>query len=80
MDAAKHDDLGVADLAGLARQLQRIADEIGDLEDLRALVIVGQDHRFALRLEPVDFRDCRGIAIARLAIVIVLPEHAQLVI
>ena len=80
VDPAKDDDLGVAHLSGLARQFQGIADKIGDFENLRALIIVGQNHRLARRLETVDFRDYRGIAIARLAIIIVLAEHAQFVI
>ena len=45
--------LGV-DLLALARQLERVADEVGDLEDLRPLVVVRQDDGVALALERAD--------------------------
>ena len=80
VDPAKDDDLGVAHLFGLARQFQGITDKIGDFENLRPLIIVGQDHRLARRFQLADFFNDRGIAIARLAIIIVLAEHAQFVI
>ena len=48
MHAALHDDVGV-DLARLARELERIADEIGDaIVDFRRLVVVRQDDGVAL--------------------------------
>ena len=54
MHAALHDDVGV-DLAGLARKLQRVADEIGDaIVDFRRLVIVREDDGVALFLQRVD--------------------------
>ena len=50
MHAALDDDGGV-DLGRLARELQRIADEVGDtVVDFRRLVIVRKDDRVALRL------------------------------
>ncbi len=52
--AALHDDVGV-DLRRLARELERIADEVGDaVVDFRRLVVVRQDDGVALLLERVD--------------------------
>ena len=46
------------DLGGLARELERVADEIGDaVVDFRRLVVVRQDDRVALLLERVDRLD-----------------------
>ena len=38
----------------LARELQRVAGEVGDVLDLGHLVVVGQDHRVALGREGAD--------------------------
>ena len=51
VDAAKHDDFGVADLARLVRQFQRVADKVGDLEYFGTLIVVREDDRAALGLE-----------------------------
>ncbi len=52
-DAAKGDHVGVG-LRRLARQIEAVADEIGEVLDLRLLVIMGEDHRVALALQPID--------------------------
>src|SRR4051794_3572190 len=44
MHAAKDDDLG-ARLGRLARQPERVTDEIGDVLNFRPLVVVGEHHR-----------------------------------
>jgi hypothetical protein len=42
------------DLGGLARELQRVADDVGDaVEDLRRLVVVREDDGVALLLQPL---------------------------
>ena len=52
-DAAKSDDLGVG-RRRLARQIEAVADEIGEVLDFRLLVIMGEDDGVALALEPLD--------------------------
>ena len=52
--AAEVDDVGVLDLRRHQRQLERVADEIGDLQDLRPVVVVRDDHRVALLLQRAD--------------------------
>ena len=64
MNAAKHDDLGVFDLASLARELERIADKIRDLENLGPLIVVREDDGAPLALELQDARDGVGMALA----------------
>jgi hypothetical protein len=60
MKHAALDDDGGVDLRRLARELERIADEVGDaIVDFRRLIIVRQDDRVALRLERVDRLDVR---------------------
>ncbi len=55
--AALHDDVGI-DLAGFARELQAVADEVGDaMIDFRCLVVVRQDDGVALALERIDRTD-----------------------
>ena len=51
--AAEGDDVGVG-RRGLARQIEAVADEIGEVLDLRLLVIMGEDDRVALLLQPRD--------------------------
>ena len=46
-DAAKGDDVGVGRLR-LARQIEAVADEIGEVLDVRLLVIMGEDDGIAL--------------------------------
>src|SRR3546814_464914 len=53
LDAAKGDDVGVG-VGGLARQLQRIADEIGDILNLGLLVIMREDDGVAVLAQAVD--------------------------
>src|SRR5277367_2299214 len=77
MDAAEHDNIGVVDVAGLARQLERITDEIGNLEDLGPLIIMRQYHGSALDLEAADFVDLADKTFACLKIVAGLIERAQ---
>ena len=52
-DAAKGDHVGVG-RRRLARQIEAVADEIGEVLDFRLLVIMGEDHRVALALQPLD--------------------------
>ncbi len=52
-DAAEGDHLGVGGRR-LARQIEAVADEIGEVLDCRLLVIMGEDHRVALALQPLD--------------------------
>ena len=52
-DAAEGDHLGVG-RGGLARQIEAVADEIGEVLDFGLLVIMGEDHRVALALQPLD--------------------------
>ncbi len=62
MHAALHDDLGVG-LGGLAGELERVADHVGDaMEDLGRHVVVRQHHGVARALEVVDGFDVRGEA------------------
>ena len=51
--AAKGDHLGIG-RRRLARQIEAVADEIGEVLDFRLLVIMGEDHRVALALQPLD--------------------------
>ena len=51
--AAKGDDLGVGG-GRLARQVEAVADEIGEVLDFRLLVIMGEDDRVALLLQARD--------------------------
>ena len=49
--AGEHDHVGLGDLRGHQRQLQRIADEVRHLEDFRTIVIVRDDDGVALFLQ-----------------------------
>ena len=51
--AAEGDHLGIG-RRRLARQVEAVADEIGEILDRRLLVIMGEDHRVALALQPLD--------------------------
>ena len=54
VDAGKHDDVRLH-VDGLAGQCEGVAHDVGDpVEDLRGHVVVGEDHRVALLLEPHD--------------------------
>ena len=53
MDAAEDDHLGLGG-GRLARQPERVADEVGDVLDLRHLIVVREDHSLALGDEPAD--------------------------
>ena len=51
----------MADPTGFLRQLQAVADDVGDaVVDLRGLVIVGEDDGVLVLLQPVDLEDQRG--------------------
>ena len=52
-DAAKGDHLGVGRLR-LARQIEAVADEVGQVLDFGRLVIMGEQDGVALRAQPVD--------------------------
>ena len=51
--AAKGDHVGVG-RRRLARQIEAVADEIREVLDFRLLVIMGEDDRVALALQPLD--------------------------
>ena len=53
MDAAEDDDFGIG-AGGLDTQPQGVTDEVGDVLDLRDLVVVGQDHGLALGFQFID--------------------------
>ncbi len=57
--AAKDDDLGRG-LGRLVGQKQGIPHDVGDVLNLRAFVIVGQNHGVSNFLEPLDFGDDVG--------------------
>src|SRR4030095_16051299 len=50
---AKGDDLGVG-RRGLARQIEAVADEVGEVLDFRLLVIMGEDDGVAFLLQSRD--------------------------
>ena len=63
VDAGQDDDVGIG-LDGQLRQRQRVAREVGDaVEDLRRLVVVGQDDGVVLLLQLVDRSDVRGVEV-----------------
>ena len=78
MDAAKHDNSGLAHLARLVCEFQRVADKVGDLEYFGALVVVRKHHGAALGLEPVDFVDLGGVALAGREVIAVLSQGGEL--
>ena len=54
MHAGKHDDIGIA-LPRHAGEREAVADKVGDaVEDLRRLVVVGEDDGVALAFQPQD--------------------------
>ena len=52
MHAAEDDEVGVAALRRLLRQLERVAAEVGELDDVVALVVVAQNHQPLAQLGP----------------------------
>jgi hypothetical protein len=52
--AAEQDHLRVLRVARAFRQFERIAEMVGDVLDVGVLVVVRQDHRLALALQPRD--------------------------
>ena len=59
--AAEHDHVCIG-AGGLARQLQGVTNEIGDVLNLRLLVVVRQDHGIAVLAKPVDRRNKGGVS------------------
>jgi hypothetical protein len=53
VDAAEADDVRRR-LGRLLAELERVTHEVGEILDLRLLVVVGQEHGVALLLEPAD--------------------------
>jgi hypothetical protein len=51
---AAEDDRAAVGLSRALRQTQRITDVIGDVLDLRELLVVGEDHGVALARERPD--------------------------
>jgi hypothetical protein len=63
----------------VTRELERVADEVGHLEDLRSLVVVGEDDRVLLDLELPDlFDESFDLAAALLVVDGLLTERAEL--
>jgi hypothetical protein len=56
VDPAEDDHVGIG-LGGLAREVERITDEVGDVLHLGELVVVREDHRVALLAQTLDPRD-----------------------
>jgi hypothetical protein len=56
VDAAEHDVVGLRPARGCARELQRVADVVGELDHLVALIVVAQDHA-ALAQRGLRLRD-----------------------
>jgi hypothetical protein len=54
MDPAEYDNLGI-DLSASARELQGIAYEISNILHLRALIVMGHNHRIQRFLKLIDF-------------------------
>ena len=50
VDAAEEDVLGVAAAGRLLRELEGVAAEVGELDDLVALVVVAEDDQIARRV------------------------------
>ena len=50
VDAAEEDVLGVAATGGLLRELEGVAAEVGELDDLVALVVVAEDDELLAEL------------------------------
>jgi hypothetical protein len=48
------DDGRAVGLHRLARKVERVADKVGDVLDLRTLVVVGKQYRVPFLLEPKD--------------------------
>ena len=61
---AAEDDRPGRDARRLTRELEGVADEVGDLEDLRPLVVVRQDDGVALPLERLHLGDRAGERLA----------------
>jgi hypothetical protein len=76
--AAEDDYFGVANLAGLAREFERIADKVGDLENFGALIVVRQDNGVAFALEAVDLGDGFGEILAGFGRVALFIKYGQL--
>ena len=61
VDAGQDDHVGVG-LRALLGERQRVAGDVGDaVEDLRRLVVVGEDDGVALPLQLADRVDVRGV-------------------
>jgi hypothetical protein len=54
LDPAERDHFGIGRRC-LAAKLEAVPDEIGDVLDLGALVVMREDHRVALFAEAIDF-------------------------
>lgn len=64
MDAAEHDHIGVG-VGGFSGQLKGVTDEIGNVLNLRLLVVVRKDHGIAILTELVDRRYECGVSAHR---------------
>ena len=54
MDAGKHDQIGIG-IGGPTRELQRIADHVRNILYLGLLIVMSQQDRVFLLLEPLNF-------------------------
>src|SRR5207245_11796633 len=76
VDAAEDDRVGLH--AGrLARELERVAHEVGHREDLRALVVVRQDDGVAGALQGADLGDDVGQRGAAFGAVVPIAERRE---
>src|SRR5690348_12510249 len=76
--AAEDNYFSVANLAGLAREFERIANKVSDLENFGALIVVRQENRTAFALELVDLGDGFGEMLAGLRRVAFFIKYGQL--
>ena len=52
VDAAEEDEFGIAAAGGLLRELEGVAPEVGELDDLVPLIVVSEDHQILAELPP----------------------------
>ena len=77
VDAAEDDHVGV-DGCRLARQLERVADEVRHLEDLGTLVVVREHHGTTLLLELADLARQSGKLGASRAVITLVAQGAKM--
>ena len=68
MNAAEDDHLGL-DLRPFSGELEAVADEVRDLEDLRSLIVVGENDRVSLAFQLANRDHAPGDLAAPLRVV-----------